>query len=107
MQSVFVSNTFKDMQGERDALHRIVMPRLQAQARSDFESRWPWACMPVLEGYYHAGQDKTLCLAACQKAVEVLEKLEPEAEKYIDSVVVTKQAVQNQKAYVQKLMSKA
>ncbi len=38
MQSFFVSSTFKDMQGERDALHRIVMPRLQEKARSSGET---------------------------------------------------------------------
>ena len=32
MQSFFVSSTFKDMQGERDALHRTVMPRLREKA---------------------------------------------------------------------------
>ena len=32
MQSFFVSSTFKDMQVERDALHRTVMPRLREQA---------------------------------------------------------------------------
>lgn len=31
--SFFVSSTFKDMQGERDALHRVVMPRLYEYAR--------------------------------------------------------------------------
>ena len=34
VQSFFVSSTFKDMQGERDALHRTVMPRLREQAFS-------------------------------------------------------------------------
>ncbi len=34
MQSFFVSSTFRDMQGERDALHRLVMPQLQEKARS-------------------------------------------------------------------------
>jgi hypothetical protein len=33
MQSFFVSSTFRDMQAERDALHRIVMPRLREEAR--------------------------------------------------------------------------
>ena len=33
MQSIFVSSTFKDMQGERDTLHRLVMPRLREMAR--------------------------------------------------------------------------
>lgn len=32
MQSFFVSSTFRDMQGERDSLHRTVMPRLREQA---------------------------------------------------------------------------
>lgn len=31
--SFFVSSTFKDMQGERDALHRVVMPQLHEFAR--------------------------------------------------------------------------
>ncbi len=34
MESFFVSSTFKDMQGERDVLHRLVMPRLREEARS-------------------------------------------------------------------------
>lgn len=34
MQSFFVSSTFKDMQGERDALHRVVFPRLRERAAS-------------------------------------------------------------------------
>ncbi len=33
MQSFFVSSTFKDMQGERDALHKIVLPRLREKAK--------------------------------------------------------------------------
>lgn len=31
--SFFVSSTFKDMQGERDALHRVVIPELREFAR--------------------------------------------------------------------------
>ena len=38
MQSFFVSSTFKDMQGERDALHRTVMPRLREQAAKNGEN---------------------------------------------------------------------
>ncbi len=38
MQSFFVSSTFKDMQGERDALHRTVMPRLREQAVKNGEN---------------------------------------------------------------------
>ena len=38
MQSFFVSSTFKDMQGERDALHRTVMPRLREQATKNGEN---------------------------------------------------------------------
>ena len=38
MQSFFVSSTFKDMQGERDALHRLVMPRLRDRAHACGES---------------------------------------------------------------------
>jgi len=34
MQSFFVSSTFKDMQGERDALHKIVLPRLREKAKN-------------------------------------------------------------------------
>ena len=33
MQAMFVSSTFKDMQGERDALHRLVMPSLREKAK--------------------------------------------------------------------------
>lgn len=33
MQSFFVSSTFKDMQGERDALHHLVMPQMRELAR--------------------------------------------------------------------------
>lgn len=33
MQSFFVSSTFKDMQGERDVMHRLVMPKLRERAR--------------------------------------------------------------------------
>ena len=33
MQAMFVSSTFKDMQGERDALHRLVMPNLREKAK--------------------------------------------------------------------------
>ena len=32
LQSFFVSSTFIDMQGERDALHQIVLPRLREKA---------------------------------------------------------------------------
>ena len=38
MQSFFVSSTFKDMQGERDALHRTVMPRLRERAVANGEN---------------------------------------------------------------------
>ena len=38
VQSFFVSSTFKDMQGERDALHRTVMPRLREQAAKNGEN---------------------------------------------------------------------
>lgn len=38
MQSFFVSSTFKDMQGERDALHRVVIPRLREKAADYGES---------------------------------------------------------------------
>jgi len=38
MQSFFVSSTFKDMQGERDALHRLVMPQLRDMAAEYGES---------------------------------------------------------------------
>lgn len=34
MQSFFVSSTFKDMQGERDALHKIVLPHLREKAKA-------------------------------------------------------------------------
>ncbi len=33
MQSFFISSTFRDMQGERDALHRMVMPRVRDLAK--------------------------------------------------------------------------
>lgn len=38
MQSFFVSSTFKDMQGERDTLHRSVIPRLREQAAQNGEN---------------------------------------------------------------------
>ena len=38
MQSFFVSSTFRDMQAERDALHRLVMPRLREKAKTCGES---------------------------------------------------------------------
>ena len=55
---------------------------LQAQARTDFESRQRWSIFACLEALYFSRVEPKRSIDACLRAMDILERLHAEAKKY-------------------------